>query len=82
MKVQATLVEVHGDQMEFADLIGETGTLHLSKANGLNWFMPNNRGDTLEMVRKRASRKGDKISVRTALGNRFVFQTATPKQES
>ncbi len=73
MKVRLTAVE--GDQEEFADLIGTEGELHLSPGN--NWYNPNGRGDSLQMESKRITRKEDRITVSTHLGNKFVFRVKT-----
>ncbi|MGH7175679.1 MAG: hypothetical protein ACREGR_04970 [Minisyncoccia bacterium] len=71
MKVR--LVEVQGDQEEFADLIGCNGRLTDLRADGRT-FMPDGRGDFLTMVNKRTTRKGDRVKVATKLGNVFVFR--------
>ena len=72
MRIQAKLIEVQGNQEEFADLIGETGELHLEPSN--DWFLPQNSNDTLTMSRKRFVDKDCKITISTALGNKFVFR--------
>lgn len=74
-KIRAKLVNVQGDQEEFSDLIGETGTLFLSKGN--NWFAAG--GDCVELQRKRLTKRenGD-IRLSTHLGNRFTFRPMGP----
>lgn len=88
--MRARLVEVRGDQEEFADLIGCAGELRLDRPYS---FLPDGRGDWLEMpggrLRKgrpagpaKRQRKGRpvpedrpaRVSVRTSLGNTFVFE--------
>ena len=69
---QAKLVKVEGNQAEYADMIGETGRLFLSPGN--NWFAPTGWSESLEMKRKRATKKGNTIRVSTLLGNVFVFE--------
>lgn len=71
MKQRATLVEVRGNQEEFADVIGTTEILHLHELDNspeLNFF-----GDVGLSV-KRVVKKDNRISISTRLGNTFVFQ--------
>ena len=69
------LVEVQGDQEDFADLIGKAGKLHLVKTNDkLNTFFPDDRGDFLSLAVKRVTDKNDKIQVLTQFGNKFIFR--------
>ena len=70
MKVR--LVNVQGDQEDFADLIGSNGTLQ-QLSDGLT-FMPDNRGDWLTMKPRRKQEKDGKIIVSTTLGNTFTFR--------
>lgn len=77
MTRKAKLVEVQGDQEEYADLIGATGELQLhetDKSAELNWFSPKNRGDTLGLTRKTVTENGKKVVVSTRMGNKFTFQ--------
>ena len=74
MKTNATLVDVRGDVCEFADLIGESVVLCLSKGN--NWFAPQGN-EWVEFRKKRVTRKDNRIRVRTDLGNTFVFEVET-----
>ena len=69
---QAKLVKVEGNQVEHADMIGQTGRLFLSPGN--NWFAPKGWSESLEMKRKRVTKKGNTIRVSTSLGNVFVFE--------
>jgi hypothetical protein len=81
MKQKARLVEVQGDQEDFADLIGTTGTLYLEGNN--NWFLPENRGDHLSFVIKRKVNVApDKVRVFTKLGNTFTFRLLTVPTEA
>lgn len=76
------LVNIEGDQEEFADLIGTEGELRLDPANkssDLNWYNPKGRGDTLGLSRKRVTETGDKIKVFTELGNCFTFRLIETK---
>jgi len=72
MKTTATLVGVFGDQVGFADMIGETGRLSVSKEGGSFGGFGN---EWLEFHPKRVTRKDGQIRVRTELGNTFVFDT-------
>ena len=79
-KRQVKLIEVQGDQEEFSDLIGLTGTLRLDDKctdSAVNWFSPGG-GDVLSIVRKRVVEKDGKVSVFTHLGNKFVFKIIVP----
>ena len=67
---------VHGDQEEFADLIGTEGELTL-KATGGAVYMPADRGDWLTMVKTKTTSKGDEVTISTDLGNTFVFRVLT-----
>ena len=76
MKYKVRLIEIQGDQEEFADLIGESGDLQLhetNKSHELNWFNPNHRGDSLSFNVKKKVEKDNKIIVYSSLGNIFVF---------
>lgn len=76
------LVNVEGDQEEFADLIGAEGELRLdpaSKSSDLNWFNPNGRGDSLGLSRKRVTEAQGKVKVFTVLGNCFTFRLIETK---
>jgi len=71
------LVEVRGDQEEYADLIGTEGELRLdpkSTDSGINWYNPTGSGETLTLSRKRVTEKDGKVTVHTKLGNTFVFR--------
>jgi len=76
------LVNVEGDQEEFADLLGTEGELRLdptSKSGELNWYNPKGRGDTLGLSRKRVTEKDGKVKVFTQLGNCFTFRLVETK---
>jgi len=76
------LVNVEGDQEEFADLIGTEGDLHLhptSASSELNWFNPEGRGDSLGLSRKRVTEGNGKVKVFTKLGNCFTFRLLETK---
>ena len=66
------LINVDGDQEDFADLIGTEGKIHPT-SEGLT-FMPNNRGDWLSMRPKRKTWKDGKVKISTTLGNTFTFR--------
>lgn len=72
MKTTAVLVDVRGDVVDFADLIGRYGTLYLSSDNSNNYFAPEG-SDWLEFRRKRVVRKNGQIRVLSVRGNTFVF---------
>lgn len=72
MEIQVILSKVIGDQEEYGDLLGVRGKLKID--TGRATFFPNDRGDWLRMDRKRVTDSGDKITVSTRLGNKFVFR--------
>lgn len=74
MKTKATLVNVIGDRAEFSDMIGGFGELIITKDGGSFNCLGN---EWLEFRRKRVSRKGTLIRVKTQLDNTFVFDTRT-----
>ena len=75
MNKRVRLVEVQGDQEDFADLIGQNGLLELSgKGEDQNTFFPDNRGDFLSLLIKKVVEKDGKIIVSTKLGNTFTFK--------
>jgi hypothetical protein len=73
------LVEVQGDQEEFADLIGTEGVLQLGGNH--NWYNPDNLGDTLQLAVKSVHhrKESDRVSVKTKLGNTFTFRLTETK---
>lgn len=72
---QVRLIEVQGDQEEFADLIGTEGELQLiGPSSPHNWFNPDERGDSLSLAVKRSVEKDGNIKVYTKLGNTFTFK--------
>lgn len=72
--MRAELIEVQGDQEEFADLIGEQGDLKLpGKNKGENYFLPDS-GDSLTMLVKNIRTNGNKTTVKTQWGNTFIFR--------
>ena len=70
------LVEVQGDQEDFADLIGRNGHLTLSDLGDdeRNVFVPESRGDWLSMLVKSVREMGDRVTVVTEMDNTFVFK--------
>lgn len=79
--MKARLVEVQGDQEEYADLIGTNGTLYLEGNN--NWYLPANRGDHLSFaVKRKVNIAPDKVRVFTKLGNVFTFRLLTVPTEA
>ena len=77
MKTNVRLIEVLGDQEDFADLIGTEGELHLDGTN--NWFLPEHRGDMLSLAIKRKVEGDGKVKVHTKLGNTFTFRLLETK---
>ena len=72
MKTKAKLVDVRGDVEDFSDLIGESGTLYLSKENS---YFDTGCGQWLSFSSKRTTKKNNQIRVNTSLGNTFVFDS-------
>jgi len=72
--LKVELIEVQGDQVEFADLLGCSGKLEMEGERGYSVFYPENRGDWLHMSKIKSRKEGDKISIFTTLGNKFVFK--------
>jgi hypothetical protein len=66
------LTGVRGDQAEFADIIGESGGLCLTRDCGQKYFMCDNGGD-VTFVSPRVKRNGATIVVSTRAGNIFTF---------
>ena len=78
-------MEVQGDQVEFADLLGVEGILRLhgtDKAEELNWFNPNRGWGTLCLARRRVVESANEVKVFTELGNTFTFRLLDSKKES
>ena len=75
---RAKLLSVEGDEEEFEHLIGVMGHLHLSNNNN-NYFLPENSGEILSLLRKEVSKKDSKIEVVTKLNNVFIFKIMTSK---
>lgn len=76
------LVNVEGDQAEYADLIGTEGVLRLdptSTDSGINWYNPERSGETLSLSRKRVLESNGKVKVFTKLGNCFTFRLLETK---
>jgi hypothetical protein len=77
MKTAATLnvrlVDVRGDVVEYADIIGNSGRLRLG-SDGVGSFSWGGN-EWLEFRRKRVTRKDGQVRVHTEMGNTFVFDT-------
>jgi hypothetical protein len=77
MKKHVRLIEVQGDQEDFADLIGNNGVLSLSDKTtneDRNTFFPDNKGDFLSLLTKNIVEKDGKIIISTRSGNIFTFK--------
>jgi len=71
------LVNIEGNQAEYADLIGLDGTLRIDPTSSdpaINWFNPHRSGETLSLARKRVIEKNGRVKVFTKLGNCFTFR--------
>lgn len=71
--MRVKLIQVLGDQEEFADLIGAVGELRETRSDGL-CFSPERRGDFLSMAVKEMVEENDVVNVKTGLGNTFSFR--------
>jgi hypothetical protein len=71
--MNVTLVDVRGDLVEYADLIGQSGTLRLGDDGVGSFYCGGN--EWLEFRRKRVTRKDGQVRVHTEMGNTFVFDT-------
>ena len=73
MDIRVKLIEVQGEeQSEFADLLDLEGTLDNNPKARL--FNPDNSNDTLTMPVKSIKDETKYITVKTKLGNTFIFQ--------
>ncbi len=72
MKDRVRLLAVEGDTEEFADLIGKEGWLEDTNIPGdVRFHVPN---DFVTLKLQHIERLGGKMTVETALGNRFLFK--------
>lgn len=81
MPRQAKLIEIQGQQEEYADLIGLVGKLQLhptKKSSELNWFNAGSSG-FVQFTRKKVTENDGKVSVQTSLGNTFIFRLVETK---
>jgi len=71
--MNVTLVDVRGDVVDYADLIGRSGSLRLGSDSVGSFCWGGN--EWLEFRRKRVIRKDGQVRVHTEMGNTFVFDT-------